>query len=86
MQLHMENVRTMATTHYSELKLYAVSTEGVENASLEFSLETLSPTYNLLYGIPGKSNAFAISEKLGLSKSITAEAKNFISSEDKSLQ
>ena len=84
--LHMENVRTMATTHYSELKLYAVSTEGVENASLEFSLETLSPTYNLLYGIPGKSNAFAISEKLGLSKNITAEAKNFISSEDKSFE
>ena len=84
--LHMENVRTMATTHYSELKLYAVSTEGVENASLEFSLENLSPTYNLLYGIPGKSNAFAISEKLGLSKTITEDAKNYISSDDKSFE
>lgn len=84
--LHMENVKTMATTHYSELKLYAVSTEGVENASLEFSLETLSPTYKLLYGIPGKSNAFAISEKLGLSKEIISEAKKQISDDNKSFE
>ena len=84
--LHMENVKTMATTHYSELKLYAISTPGVENASLEFSVDTLSPTYKLLYGIPGKSNAFAISQKLGLSSDIINEAKMQISEDNKSFE
>lgn len=84
--LHMENVKTMATTHYSELKLYALSTDRVENASLEFSVETLSPTYKLVYGIPGKSNAFLISKKLGLSKNIIEDAKTRMSDDNKSFE
>ncbi len=81
-KLHQDGVTTMATTHYSELKVYALSTTGVENACCEFSLETLSPTYRLLIGIPGKSNAFAISKKLGLSDALISNAKEYITEED----
>ena len=83
---HDLGIRTMATTHYTEIKIFALKTEGVENASCEFNVETLSPTYRLLVGIPGKSNAFAISSKLGLPEDIINEAKNNLDSEAESFE
>lgn len=84
--LHDREIRTMATTHYSELKMFALSEEGIENASCEFDVNTLSPTYHLLIGVPGKSNAFAISKKLGLSPYIIEQAKSQIGASQKDFE
>ena len=85
-RLRQNGIRTMATTHYSEIKLYALSTEGVENACCEFSVQTLSPTYRLLIGIPGKSNAFAISSKIGLPSDLIEDAKTRITKENENFE
>lgn len=84
--LHVRHIRSMATTHYSELKIYALNTPGIENACCEFNVETLSPTYHLLIGVPGKSNAFAISRKLGLPGYVIEEAERRMDESDREFE
>jgi len=81
-KLHKKSVYTVATTHYAELKMFALNTEGVQNASVEFNVETLSPSYKLIIGLPGKSNAFEISKRLGLSENLINSAQDFIGHRD----
>ena len=84
--LHVRNIRTMATTHYSELKIFALNTPGIENACCEFDVETLRPTYHLLIGVPGKSNAFAISKRLGLPGYVIEEAEKRMDQSDRDFE